>query len=1252
FMDPSHSSALSSVSQNSVSFDVVDVSCVPSGSSLNALTEEIVAYEKESNETHAFKNNLACVNVFIFKLDALCTPESFVTHSNFDTPGGTVYYIPKVSADVLLVKGNVYDSVDDCVVAYMKYSAEAGFVVRRSCQKRLRNGDVKQKYLVCNRKGCPKGIHVDTLDLENSDKQKRNSNLHITGCKARVVFNLVLYTRKFVLNVFDTIHNHELKLEKFKHLSKRERQLTYLEQAFIMKAASVNIGATRAHHLLTGDSDAQMLIHKIENRKKHVSEFLFDYFVENAELSVIFWADEVSKYNYMEFGDVIQDGVCSPYSDRQSQEVKASSIVFTNQDGAMRNAIEAEFAGSKHRLCIWHITQKLHAKNANVEMIPQQYILRHWTKNLIPAALRNKRNIYGEKNVVVENFANEETSIVDHCVHLLSKDEPSKDEPRLGAFVEKLKSLKKEVEADCPNPPSKNKTDNLEQLVGVPKPPAVDETVLRTMAKPIPKNAQEQNPGEQRDESNMKIKLSKELLTELQNNTFSGRSEEDVIEHIGKILEILDLVKIAGVDPFQLRMKAFPLSLSKGAKECDEIGEWKYFHLRRMCDDDEEGRDPLEFIPWRNSKFKDHKKVDETTKRALLYTWIEIGKEEGLLNDEVSSNEEWKEQEYGNPPKDSFPKPCFEMDKNNHNENNQEHLQIEWIGDNEEFLAICTRECNSWERTVNGVSKATPPDPIHVATNVISLFLTSPDTPQPSSVFISQIQSTLNVNPKLVSVHPMVTRFRVGTNRPAHRLNLHVSFISPLQKSYSEAFNDPNWKNAMTGEYNALVKNKTWTIVHRPTDAYIVRCMWSFRHKYLANDTLSCYKARLVANDSSRSMLDVKNAFLHRDLFETVYMHQPLEYRDSIHPDYVCLLQRSLYGIKQGPRTWFRQFAAYTTHVGFSHSCCDSSLFIYRKGTHTTYLLLYVDDIVSTALSEILLQRIIASLHKEFSMMDLVSLSYFLVIFVTCDSSGMFLSLRKYDIEILEWPHMVSCNPSRTLVDTESKLGVAERLRWFSCLFMSAFCESWHIMQAYFCVFKNANVEMIQQKYVLRRWTKNLINAALKNKRNIYGEKNVVVENFANEATSIVDHCVHLLSKDKPRLGAFVEKLKSLKKEVEVDCPNPPSKNKTDNLEQLVGVSKPPAVDVNNPTVGSTKGQKKLRIKGGKEKAIKKSLKIKMKLWFEKKCVKRKLWLKKACQEEVVVQKEVCQEEVVQEKIDLAKDEEELVKEDEELIHE
>ncbi|GKE96269.1 ribonuclease H-like domain-containing protein, partial [Tanacetum coccineum] len=84
---------------------------------------------------------------------------------------------------------------------------------------------------------------------------------------------------------------------------------------------------------------------------------------------------------------------------------------------------------------------------------------------------------------------------------------------------------------------------------------------------------------------------------------------------------------------------------------------------------------------------------------------------------------------------------------------------------------------------------------------------------------------------------------------------------------------------------------------------------------YLVDGTLSLYKARLMANGSTLlaasqhwliHQLDVKNAFLHGDLSDTVYMHQTPGFRDSMHPDYVCLLQRSLYGLIQAPRDWFQ----------------------------------------------------------------------------------------------------------------------------------------------------------------------------------------------------------------------------------------------------------------------------------------------------------------------------------------------------------
>ncbi|GKB08984.1 ribonuclease H-like domain-containing protein [Tanacetum coccineum] len=302
----------------------------------------------------------------------------------------------------------------------------------------------------------------------------------------------------------------------------------------------------------------------------------------------------------------------------------------------------------------------------------------------------------------------------------------------------------------------------------------------------------------------------------------------------------------------------------------------------------------------------------------------------------------------------------------------------------------------------------------------------------------------------------MVTRSQAGIVKPIDRLSLHTSPLSPIPKSPFLALKDPNWSNAMHDEYNALVKNGTWILVPRPSNVNLVRSMWLFKHKFHADGTLSRYKARLVANGSSQQLgvdfdetfspvvkpatirtvlslavsrrwpihqLDVKNAFLNGDLSETVYMHQPPGFVDSRYPHHVCLLQRSLYGLKQAPRAWFQRFAGYATRAGFSPSRCDSSLFIYTQGSQVAYLLIYVDDIILTASSSVLLRQIIDSLHKEFDMTDLGALNYFLGISAVRHSTGLFLSQKKYALQLLERAHMVNCNPSRTPVDTDSKLG-------------------------------------------------------------------------------------------------------------------------------------------------------------------------------------------------------------------------------------
>ncbi|GKA28839.1 ribonuclease H-like domain-containing protein [Tanacetum coccineum] len=195
------------------------------------------------------------------------------------------------------------------------------------------------------------------------------------------------------------------------------------------------------------------------------------------------------------------------------------------------------------------------------------------------------------------------------------------------------------------------------------------------------------------------------------------------------------------------------------------------------------------------------------------------------------------------------------------------------------------------------------------------------------------------------------------------------------------------------------------------------------RHILIRCDSSGNLYPSTKPSTSPIAYLSTSASIWHQRLGRPVYMHQPPGFVDNRYPHHVCLLQRSLYGLKQAPRAWFQRFTGYATRAGFYHSRCDSLLFIYRQGSQVAYLLIYVDVIILTASCPALLQQIIGSLNNKFDMTDLGAFNYFLGISAEHTPTSFFLSQKKYALQLLERAHMVTCKPSRTPIDTESKLG-------------------------------------------------------------------------------------------------------------------------------------------------------------------------------------------------------------------------------------
>ena len=186
--------------------------------------------------------------------------------------------------------------------------------------------------------------------------------------------------------------------------------------------------------------------------------------------------------------------------------------------------------------------------------------------------------------------------------------------------------------------------------------------------------------------------------------------------------------------------------------------------------------------------------------------------------------------------------------------------------------------------------------------------------------------------------------------------------------------------------------------------------------------TFRCLLALAAARRWSLHQLDVNNAFLHGDLHEEPYMSPSLGLLRQEEDNLVCRLHKSLYSLKQASRQWFSKFSEAIRDAGYVQFRADYSLFTRIQGKSFTALLIYVDDILITGNDPVSIVAIKKFLHSQFHLKDLGDLKYFLGIEVSSFKNGIFISQRKYALEIIKDAGLLGATPIDTPMERGLKL--------------------------------------------------------------------------------------------------------------------------------------------------------------------------------------------------------------------------------------
>ena len=154
-------------------------------------------------------------------------------------------------------------------------------------------------------------------------------------------------------------------------------------------------------------------------------------------------------------------------------------------------------------------------------------------------------------------------------------------------------------------------------------------------------------------------------------------------------------------------------------------------------------------------------------------------------------------------------------------------------------------------------------------------------------------------------------------------------------------------------------------------------------------------------------------------------MDQPEGFVESGKDTWVCRLKKSLYGLKQSSRQWYKRFDAFIIAQGYIQSPYDSCVY-YKKVEDGSriYLLLYMDDMLVASKNKAKVQTLKSLLGSEFKMKDLGAAEKIFGIEIRRDrvQRKLFLCQEGYILKVLKRFGMNASKPISTPLTSSIRL--------------------------------------------------------------------------------------------------------------------------------------------------------------------------------------------------------------------------------------